>query len=106
MSDGEHKAQPIYKLWLMKNTEAWYQLSDEERQAIGRKLEQAIEQVGGKLVLGCYSGWASEQWQAFGVEEYPNIEAVQQLTALHHEMNWFRYIDSMTLLGTKWEEPA
>ena len=95
-------SQPIYKLWLMKRpTEAYFQLSEAERDQHFAKLEQALEEVGGKMLIFCDSAWSSEQWQAFGVEEYPNIEAVQKLTAIHEEINHFRYLESMTVLGTK-----
>ena len=95
-------SQPIYKLWLMKRpTEAYFQLSEAERDQHFAKLEKALEEVGGKMLIFCDSAWSSEQWQAFGVEEYPNIEAVQKLTAIHEEINHFRYLESMTVLGTK-----
>lgn len=94
--------QPIYKLWLMKRpTEAYFQLSEAERDEHFAKLEKALEEVGGKMVIFCDSAWSSEQWQAFGVEEYPNIEALQKLTAIHEEIQHFRYLESMTVLGTK-----
>jgi hypothetical protein len=38
------------------------------------------------------------------VEEFPDIEAVQKHTADLNELDWFRYLDSMTLLGSKMEE--
>jgi hypothetical protein len=97
-------AQPIYKLWLMKRaTEAYFHLSEAERDQYFAKLRQALEQVSDKMVIFCDSALSSEQWQAFGVEEYPNIEAVQKLTAIHEEIQHFRFIESMTVLGTKSE---
>jgi hypothetical protein len=38
------------------------------------------------------------------VEEFPDIEAVQKHTAELDELDWFRYVESMTLLGFKAEE--
>jgi hypothetical protein len=98
-------AQPIYKLWVARPTEAFFQLSEAEREQHFAKLEEALEQVGGKTVILCNSAWASEQWPFFGVEEYPNIEAVQKLTAIHAGIQHFRLIESMTVLGTK-DEPG
>jgi hypothetical protein len=40
-------------------------------------------------------------WSAFGVEAFPDIEAVQKYTALLNEFNWFRYSESITLLGSE-----
>jgi hypothetical protein len=51
--------------------------------------------------VGCDSTWASEQWQFFGVHEFPDIEAVQKNTAALQELNWFRYVEAVTTLGTK-----
>jgi hypothetical protein len=96
--------QPIYKLWLMRRpTEAYYQLSEAERDQHLAKLDRALEQVGGKMLIFCDSAWSSEQWQAFGVEEYPDIEAVQKITAIHQELQHFRLLESMTVLGTRSE---
>jgi len=55
------------------------------------------------MVIICDSAWSSEQWQAFGVEEYPDIDAVQKLAAIHDEIQHLRFIESMTVLGTRSE---
>jgi hypothetical protein len=34
------------------------------------------------------------------VEEFPDLEAVQQHTKLLEELNWMRYVEAETLLGT------
>ncbi len=96
-------AGPIYKLWMAKPTEAWYQLSEEERDSHLAKVKESLENVGGKLLLTCTSLWSSEQWEVFGVEEYPDIEAVQKHTETTSGMNHFRYLESMTVLGTALE---
>jgi hypothetical protein len=93
-------ANPIQKVWLSRNTEAWYQLSQEEQNNLLQKVVDALAQVGGKTITICDGSWSSEEWQAFGVEEYPDIEAVQKHTALLNELNWFRYIESITVLGS------
>src|SRR5688500_10443967 len=95
-------AKPIYKLFIGKPTEAWYQLSEEEQKGRLEKVNGLLEQVGGKRVVMCDSSWASDQWLVFGVEEFPDIEAVQRFSAGLNELNWFRYIESTTLLGTAW----
>jgi hypothetical protein len=94
-------AQPIYKLFMAKPSQAGYQVAQEEQEKVFAKVEEALEQVGGKRVISCDSGWASEQWTFWGVEEFPDVEAVQKYTALLNELNWFQYVDSFTLLGTK-----
>ncbi len=94
-------AKPIYKLFLGKMSEAWHQLSAEEQEALLARVNSVLDQVGGKRPLMCDSGWSSEQWPFFGVEEFPDIEALQKHTALLVELNWGRYVDTETYLGTE-----
>jgi hypothetical protein len=70
----------IYKLWQAKFKETWHQLGQEEQQRRLAKVQAALPQVGAKGVLLCESAWANEQWSFFGVEEFPDIEAVQRHT--------------------------
>jgi hypothetical protein len=96
-------AGPVYKLWAFKYSDAWHQLSEEEQEDFAAKLKEAYEEVGGKLIIACDAAWSAEQWTAFGVDEFPDIEAVQKFTDLLKEHDHFRYIDSMSVLGTKWD---
>lgn len=93
-------AGPVYKMFRARWTNAWFQLSNEEQDALFGKIQEAMKKVGGKSMLICDSSWTSERWWFWGVEEYPNIEAVQEHTRLLNEFGWLRYVDSETLLGT------
>jgi hypothetical protein len=95
-------AGPIYKLWMMKYTDAWYQLSEEERNDHNAKIQAALAQVGGKMIISCTPAWSSEQWLMFGVEEYPDVDVVQQHTLALYQLNHFRYVESVSMLGIKW----
>ena len=97
---------PVYKLWQAKFKEAWYQLSPDEQRERLAQVQAALTQVGGKLVLLCNSAWANEQWAGFGVEEFPDMDALQKHSQLLDELNWLRYIESSTTLGTRVEESA
>jgi hypothetical protein len=55
-------AQPIYKIFMGRFLEAWYQLSKEEQNNLIAKLNEALEKVGGKRPLLCNSNWSSDQW--------------------------------------------
>ncbi len=94
-------SQPIYKMFMFRNTEAYYQASEEERNEILGKLDAAFQKVGGKRLVWCNSYWSSDQWQVFGVEVFPNIEAVQQYSQAMNELNLSRYVESVSLLGTE-----
>ncbi len=95
-------AEPIYKLFMFKPTEAWYQLSKEEQASKQAEQQEALEKVGGKTIIACNSIWSSEPWLVFGVNEYPDIEAVQKHAELCWEIQHFRYTEAKTLLGVAW----
>jgi hypothetical protein len=94
-------SQPIYKLFMFRNTEAYYQASEEERNEVLGKLDAAFQKVGGKRLVFCNSSWSSEQWQVFGVEVFPDIEAVQQYSEAINALNLPRYVESTSVLGTE-----
>jgi hypothetical protein len=94
-------SQPIYKLFLGKMTEAWHQLPAEEQRALLTKVNAALDQVGGKRIVMCDPGWSTEQWHFWGVEEFPDIQAVMKHTKLLADLKWERFVDTMTVLGTK-----
>ncbi len=95
--------QPIYKVFLARPTEAGYQLPDKERNELWTKHNEAVEKYGVKSTLICDSSWTSEQFLFWGVEEFPSIEAVQEFHKVLNEIDWFRYFEAVTLLGTKME---
>jgi hypothetical protein len=101
-------AGPVYKLFLVKGrSEAWHQLSQEEKDSLMAKHDESFEKAGGKPILYCDSKWSSGQWATFGVEEFPSIEAVQEHEKDLVEMDLHRYTrGSMYVLGTKWEESS
>jgi hypothetical protein len=94
-------AQHIYKLVLGKMNEAWHQLSPEEQHALLAKVNTALEQVGAKRLIECDPSWSTEQWHFWGVEEFPDIQSVMKHTKLLAELKWDRYVETMTVLGTK-----
>ncbi len=70
-------AEPIYKIFMGRFLEAWYQLSEEEQNSLTAKLDEALEKVGAKRPILCDTNWSSDQWSVGGIEEFPSIEAVQ-----------------------------
>ncbi len=58
--------------FLLRLTETWHQLSKEEQDSLMAKVDEALEAIGGKRIVTCDSGWASEQWPFFGTEFQPS----------------------------------
>ena len=98
-------AQPIYKVWLMKYTEPWYKLTTEEQNKLMAQVAEALKQVGAEEIILCNSLWSSEEWLGWGVEKFPDIEAVQKHTEKLYNLNWFEYIESKTVLGIEMPTP-
>ena len=49
----------------------------------------------------CNSSWSSDQWSYARVEEFPNIESLQNYMAVVNELNVFRYVGATNVLDTK-----
>ena len=96
-------AEPIYKFFTARLLEPWYQLSKEEQDSLVAKLYDALKKVGGTQPVICNSSWSSDQSSFAGYEVFPNIEAVQKYMAALQELNWFRYCEGTSVLGTKLE---
>ena len=95
--------KPIIKVWFMKPTEAFYGLSEEERNDLEPKTVKKLEEVGGKRIFVGSPFWSNEEWALIGVEEFPDIEAVQELARFVWENN-SRYFETKTYLCTRWSQ--
>ena len=96
---------PIYKLWQARFTEAWHQLSEEEQQRLLGRVIEALTTAGGKELVVCSAAWSNERWPVFGLEEFPDMAAVERHTQILIHLNWARYMDSRTTLGTQFPLP-
>lgn len=99
-------SKPIYKLYVMKANPELEKVIREQpalvQEMLG-KVVQSLKEVGAKQVVSCNTQWANEEFFAFGVEEYPDLEAVQKHVEFTQNLGWFQYVQSFTLLGTKQE---
>ncbi len=93
-------AQKVYKLFMFKGRDVWYQQSQQEKDNLLAKVDKGFEEAEGRRILICNSDWSSEQWPLFGLEEFPNAKAVQKFHVALREFDWFRYYEGFTLLGT------
>jgi hypothetical protein len=96
-------SESIYKFFTGKFRPDWYRLSKEEQESILAKLNDALAKLGAKRIILRNTYWSTDEWLWAGVEEFPNIETIQKYTASLNELNWGRYAEATSLLGTKWE---
>src|SRR5262245_56231962 len=94
-------SEPIFKLFFVRFRENWHQLPRDEEVPVIAKMEAAVERGGAKRPVFCDCSWAAEQWSEIGVEEFPNLAALQQFRKELEEIGWSRYVDTQTFLGTK-----
>ena len=94
-------AQTIYKIWQSRFTEAWHGLSQEEQQRLLGLVFEALSTVRGKELLICSAAWSNERWPFFGLQQFPDLEAVQTHQQILTDLNWGRYSESRTTLGTE-----
>ena len=96
-------SQKIYKLCLIRGyTEAYYRLSQEEKDKLFEKVGQAIEKAGAKMATPYYnSRWSNDKYMTFFTMEYPNIEAAMADTEGVEKAELFRYLISETILATE-----
>jgi hypothetical protein len=94
----------IYQLFMMKPSEAWYQLSKEEQDSLFSKVGESSDKAGIKEIVIADSAWSNEEWMFFGVNEYPDLESLQEHTKRLDDLQWFRYVESKVILGTEWEQ--
>jgi hypothetical protein len=101
-SDGGKMTEPIYELFLMKPTEAWYQLTKEEQDKLFAVERESSQKAGSENIMFADSTWSNQKWMFFGVKKYSNIEALQDHIKRLEESQWFRYVESKVILGTEW----
>lgn len=78
-------------------------MSQAEQDELWAKVNEAFDQVGGERMIVCNARWHSDQWMYVGVEVFPDMDAVQRHVELLDELDWFRYIQGESTLGTEWE---
>lgn len=92
----------IYKLVVAKGqSPLWDQLPPERQKDMWGQSSAEFEAIGGKRILWADSSWCSEEYPAFFIETYPNIEALQSFTACLNGMNFLQYFNVITVIGTE-----
>jgi len=93
--------KPIIRVFFARLKEAWFEYSEEEKQEYMGKDRENIKELGGRLMAMCDCRWSNDEWQFFGVEEWPNMEAVQKRVKFEdEELESSRFVKRMTFLGS------
>lgn len=96
------EAKPIIRLYFAKIKETFYDLSQEEQMEFMRKDRENLDKLGMKAIKMIDCRWSNEEWDYIGVEEWPNIETLEERGKFEKgELKTFKYVESKTLLGTE-----
>ena len=98
-------AGPVYKLWMVELKNSWHQLTPEQREQHLDKVRTALEEVGARNIVTVKSAPYDEQWQYFGLEEFPDIEAVGQFVERLQDIGHYRYFRTRGLMGNEYKHP-
>ena len=91
----------VIRVMFVKIKPAYFELSEEEQKEFMRKDRERMEELGYKLHFLIDCSWSNDEWQFIGVEEWPSMEAVQEIAKFHEEnLEASKYAEYQTYLGT------
>ena len=91
--------KPIYRVYLSRPSPLAYGLPPEEHDEMLRRTQEAAQVAGSKPVLSAYTRWNNEEWEYFGVEQFPSTEDALRYTQYLSVSSWYRYTVSRSYLG-------
>ncbi len=91
--------KPVFKIFTFKYTKDAYALSPEQQAEFMKKHDEFLAQVGGKLLLTCDMIWSNEEFEYFGLESFPNMQALFTFHDCLRSIGWFPYFQSKTYLA-------
>jgi UDP-galactopyranose mutase len=94
-------ATKIYKLCLIRGrTEAYYQLSEEEKQRLWDQVRAAVREAGAQMSTPYYDcRWSNDKYATFFIMEYPDVESAIKDTTAVGKLGLYRYLVGETIMG-------
>ena len=83
-------------------TETWERLSQEKKDELFAKLDNALAQAGGKriVVIDCEASYGIKEWQTFGIEVFLDQEALQRHAQLLDDLDWSSLVETVCVTGS------
>lgn len=92
-------ATPIYRAYLSRLTPYGHTLSQETIDQAGRRAMQKAHENGGVALASAYTRWNNETWAYFGIERYPDMEAVVRYSQFLSTSDWYGVWEARSFLG-------
>jgi hypothetical protein len=93
----------VINLFMGRMKESWYELPEEEQSQMMEKVGASLDEVGAKRIVIANCEWSRSDYQFFGVQEYPSIEALRKHMEAQRAMGFSSYVESTRVVGTSWE---
>jgi hypothetical protein len=90
---------PIYRAYLARLTAYGHSLSPEKLEEVGGRSIEESRKHGGILLAAAYTRWNNEEWETFGIERYPDMEAVVRYSQYLSTTNWYKVWEARSFLG-------
>ena len=91
----------VGKVYILRRfREAGYALSTGEREAKLAQVAAARLECGGRLLVSAAARWSRHGIYGFGAEIFPDIESLQKHTEALEKLDWDRYVESESFVGT------
>jgi hypothetical protein len=109
--EEDDQPEPVYRLYLAKTQPPAQQMQkqqpgDTDNPSYQEELEQLIElstesmhRAGAKTLLSAYMRWNSEEWEYFGIERYPTVQALIRHSQFLSSNGWYRLTQARSFLG-------
>jgi hypothetical protein len=68
------------------------------------KVRESMDATGGRRPISADCEWSTAEYQFFGVEEFPSVEALRKHIATCRESGFSQHVDEVRFAGTPWED--
>lgn len=89
----------ITQIWLANPLPAFYDATDAEK-AEAMKTFEIQRSLGVHALVNVRTRYIDERWDSWGVELYPNMEALLEKARAQEKANWWKFLQARTFLGT------
>lgn len=90
---------PIYKLFFFRRSARAMDLSAEQLQAGMGQLKEMRQKLGIRQLLLTHMRWSTDQYEYYGVEQYPSLEAQQEYCRSLEAAGWYGFVEGESYLG-------
>ncbi len=110
--DEEETQEPVYRVYFSRVRPAQPQIQNmllsegspfteqDELSQLYELSNESLLRAGAKPLLSAYARWNNEEWDYFGIERFPNLQALIGHSQLLSTNGWYRHIQARSYLGT------